>query len=356
MKRRQFDPLAKVAYHAGWLEAYRQGRAVAPVCVEMDLTNRCNYDCPNCVWGAFITRDRAHVCREQALRQVRRCAEAGVKALVFTGGGEPLLNAAAAEAMVLARALGLDVGLFTNAVLVSDANAAALAGACSWIRVHLDAVTPELYQRRHGLPPAALERVRQGLRRLTAAATAADVGIGAVVNRETVGELEGLVRTARQTGCQFFQAKPDCELVAGAAYRDWWAEEVVPRLRALEGRYGTERFFVQYSTPDYGRPTAARRCHIHHLATAVNARGEYAYCKRLRDRSDWAAGNLGEAPLLDIVAGRRNLRLSEEVTPHNCGIACPYQGLNELLESVVNGDREAPSPDGGEVPRHVNFF
>lgn len=351
---RQFDGLAKLSWQREWLESYRRGEAVAPVCVEMDLTNRCNYGCPNCVWGEFITTDRSHLSREQALDQVRQIAEAGVKAIIFSGGGEPLLHPAAAEAITLAHQLGLDVGLFTNLVTLTDAVTAALAHACTWVRVHLDAVSIEGYRRRHGLGPAALDRVKHNLLRLSEAAPDLELGVGSVVNAETFDELEGLVKLALLTGCRFLQAKHDFDLLARPSYLAWWDGTVVPRLLVLESRYATDDFAIQFTTIDYGRKPIATRCHIHHLATAVNARGEVCYCKRLRDRPEWSAGNLQTESIRRVVAGPLNLRLSAEVTPQNCGIVCPYMDLNELIDDAVSNP--LPLPSAELPPRHENFF
>jgi molybdenum cofactor biosynthesis enzyme MoaA len=356
MQMGQFDPMAKIWHHPEWLARYRQGQPVSPVCVEMDLTNRCSYDCPNCVWGRYIRGNRAHVCKDQILVQVRRCAQAGVRAIIFAGGGEPLQNASAGEAIAEARRLGLQVGLFTNGLLLSGAVARVATACCTWIRVHLDAVSPEMYQRRHGLPAACLARVTDNLVGLTAQGTATEVGLGSVVNPENVSELEGLAWTARATGCRFFQAKHDFELLADPGYNAWWSDVVVPRLRALEHAHAPYGLSIQFSDTDYSRAPKASRCHIHHLTTAINAESDWAYCKRLRDRPEWAAGNLKVHSIREVVAGERNRALSEQVTPHSCGIACPYLELNELLDRVVREGAELPRQSQGGPCKHADFF
>ena len=109
MELPQFDSLIKIAGHREWLSAYLSGKTVAPICIEMDLTNECNYECPNCAWAAYIGRNRSQICREQALKQVRQCIEADIKAIIFSGGGEPLLNPIALDIIAFARSSGLQV-------------------------------------------------------------------------------------------------------------------------------------------------------------------------------------------------------------------------------------------------------
>jgi hypothetical protein len=176
--------------------------------------------------------------------------------------------------------------------------------------------------------------VKHNLLRLSEAALDLELGVGSVVNAETFDELEGLVKLALLTDCRFLQAKHDFDLLTQPSYLAWWDGTVVPRLLVLESSYVTDDFAVQFTTIDYGRKPIATRCHIHHLATAVNARGEVCYCKRLRDRPEWSAGNLQAESLRQVVAGPLNLRLSAEVTPQNCGIVCPYMDLNELIAAI----------------------
>lgn len=355
MELPQFDGIGKLLGHREWLAAYLAGEDVGPISVEMDLTNVCNYQCPNCCWGSLIAHDPHQPCAEEILRRVETVAEAGVRAIIFSGGGEPLMNPAALTAITRARQLGLDVALFTNGVPISEAGAKILARDCSWIRVHLDAVTPDLYRKRHGLDPAKVDRVRQNMMRISAAGGRVELGLGSVINPETAPDIEGLARFAFETGCGFFQAKHDFELLESSEYARWWREDVVPLLRRIETEYRPRGLAVQFTLADYTRRPTAERCHIHHLTTAVNARGDYAFCKRLRDRPDWAAGNVGDASLREVLASKRNQELSRDVTPQNCGINCPYLGLNEFIDGAVrSGGASLPEPDGPS--KHANFF
>lgn len=67
-----------------------------------------------------------------------------VRAVVLIGGGEPLMHpATAAVAERLSRA-SVAVGLVTNGTLL-DRHLDVLRGSLSWLRVSLDAATPETY-------------------------------------------------------------------------------------------------------------------------------------------------------------------------------------------------------------------
>jgi MoaA/NifB/PqqE/SkfB family radical SAM enzyme len=350
----QFTSARKLAYHSGWLDAYKRGEVVAPISVEMDLTNNCNYGCPNCVWGDFIAGSRSGVPKEVALQQIRDCAAIGVKAVIFSGGGEPLLSPILIDCMQLAKEQGLHIGLFTNGLPLTPERAAVIRKCCDWIRIHLDAASAEGYERRHRASSDHLVLLERNVRQLSEQSTCA-VGLGSVLNPDNVCELTELVEFAYRTSCKFFQAKHDFELLSQPSYATWWSEQVVRILSAMEkaGTYGGMK--LQYTDVDYSRQPTAMKCHIHHLTTAINAKSEYVYCKRLRDKPEWSAGNLRNTSLGDILSGATNTQLSADVTPQNCGINCPYIELNELIDEVVRGNAELPDRDD-QAPLHEDFF
>jgi len=355
MAQSQFNGYEKLRFHRAWLEAYRKGEAVSPICVEMDMTNACNYGCPNCVWGDYITNNRTTVARSQALEQIRQIGAAGIKAIIFSGGGEPLLHPAIAECVEEARRCGLRVGLFSNGVYLTGKRATVLAASLDWVRIHLDAVSPEGYVRRHRRSIEDLTKVRENLAEFNAGNGKVDVGIGSVINPDTFSELPGLAQMAFETGCRFFQAKHDFDLLSRPEYISWWAETAVPALELLSGQYRSLGLGIQFTVADYNALPRSRKCHIHHLATAINAESDYSYCKRLRNTPAWVAGNLAEDSLTEILRGERNQQLSREVTPQNCGINCPYLGLNDLIDDYCEGRQDIPEP--GDIPgKHVDFF
>lgn len=68
-------------------------------------------------------------------------ADMGVKAITFSGGGEPLMHSTIVEAMTMAVGLGIDISIITNGELLTGPRAEMLAHA-KWVRVSMDYVNP----------------------------------------------------------------------------------------------------------------------------------------------------------------------------------------------------------------------
>ena len=65
-----------------------------PVCIQLDITNICNHNCINCCSRTQLNYNTTN--NEWDLKDLSSLAKdlkkIGIKAIVFTGGGEPLCH------------------------------------------------------------------------------------------------------------------------------------------------------------------------------------------------------------------------------------------------------------------------
>ncbi len=173
--------------------------------MELDATLDCNYACPFCTYGDWeksTAENAGHrfMAREDMELILQRMAEGGVKGVIFTGGGEPLLNPHTPDGLQIARRLGLRAGLFTNgSPLTEPLVDRLLAAAPEFLRISANAATPEIYARFHGLQDTRhAARVWRNIgivaERLGDAPTS--FGLGIVVNEVNYRDLIPVVRRA----------------------------------------------------------------------------------------------------------------------------------------------------------------
>ena len=176
--------------------------AALPVCLYLEVTNRCNLLCETCPrtfetleppadmdWGLFT----------RIVDQLPSLSRA-----VLHGVGEPMLVRALPRMVRYLKDRGVYVLFNTNGTLLSPRRAEALiATGLDELRVSLDAATPEAFLRVRGKP--LFGRILANLRAFTAlqrtlGATTPRVSLWLTGLRETIAELPDFVRLAAELG------------------------------------------------------------------------------------------------------------------------------------------------------------
>jgi len=142
----------KAVWHIDKIKDLREGKKIVPTHVQLILSDLCNQNCHFCAYrmeGGFTSKyfggnPNRFIPTEKALEILDDCKEAGVKAIEFTGGGEPTVHKHWVQIIEHAQMLGLQTGLVTNGVRLKDHP---ILEKLTWLRISLDAGTPETYER-----------------------------------------------------------------------------------------------------------------------------------------------------------------------------------------------------------------
>lgn len=136
----------KLFKHLSNLQSLQNGKA-RPIMVHVSPTNKCNRKCVHC---CFDNRDKS---LEMPIRQFEKMVDdfavLGVKALEFTGGGEPTMYTFINTAIAYAKASGMSLGINTNGLSV-DQVGSDMWKRFSWVRIAsniFDSYTEETLKR-----------------------------------------------------------------------------------------------------------------------------------------------------------------------------------------------------------------
>ena len=97
-----------------------------------------------------INRDRRLLDPGILKSQLGRLAQLGVKNVIYTGQGDPLLHPELTNIISFTKNLGIDVALKTTGVWLSNSFARASLGALTWLRAEVNAGTRVTYALVHG--------------------------------------------------------------------------------------------------------------------------------------------------------------------------------------------------------------
>src|SRR5438046_1113950 len=79
-----------------------------PLIVEFDPTTTCNFSCPECISSGLL--NKGQIAPGRTLELISEFQRAGVKGIIFIGGGEPLAHTGMPQPIVHAHELSLQVG------------------------------------------------------------------------------------------------------------------------------------------------------------------------------------------------------------------------------------------------------
>lgn len=205
----------KAAWHIDKIRDMRLGLQVVPAQVQIILSDLCNQDCHFCAYrmsGGFSSEQFAEggnknpnrkIPTKKAIEILDDCASLGVKAIQFTGGGEPTVHPDHLLLFEYAQNLGLETSLVTNGVIFRPGWEQVLP-KMKWVRVSIDAGNAEEYAAVRRTPAAhyekALEHVAELAHQIQMQGTDCLLGVGYVVTMENWRDLVAGVVRIKATG------------------------------------------------------------------------------------------------------------------------------------------------------------
>jgi radical SAM protein with 4Fe4S-binding SPASM domain len=216
---------ARQAWVAGATRA-----ADAPLQAYLEVSARCNLRCTMCAIN-YDSRykpaaGRPPFFQPELFERLRPIFPTLLRGYLF-GLGEPLLNPHLIDYIRTMAECGVDVQFNTNATLIDDEKADAIARAgATTVTVSIDGATAETYETiRRG---ARFESVLRGLRALTGAAGRhgrPTVNLSVVAMRSNIDELPMLVDLGAELGIKTLHVEPLLRQVEGTPLDDHYERE-----------------------------------------------------------------------------------------------------------------------------------
>jgi GTP 3',8-cyclase len=139
----------KLFHHLDRVTKFMNDEYFPPVHVEIGISDLCNQKCHFC-YSNYLGHQKLEIPKDLLLKIMANLGKTGVRSLFFQGTGEPLINKAAADAIVTAKNGGVDTALQTNGVLMDRKFIDTALSSLSWVRVSSLEANRELYAKTHG--------------------------------------------------------------------------------------------------------------------------------------------------------------------------------------------------------------
>lgn len=324
MDSKIFNPQAKILANVDRVVEFVDGDNPAPVLVEFDPSNTCNHGCYFCI-SSYIhlpeskdleTYDKTVMPRDTLMNACQDFIDMGVRAINWTGGGEPTINRHLKDAITLiGQNSDIKMGIFTNGTLLDKWDMFdTMVDNMTWVRFSIDAGTPETYNHiRRPKGNTGWNKMVSNLEKLIAVNKSKgkkiQIGTGFVITPDTVGEIVDFAKFFAKYDIDYCQYKPEIvnrEREEGVQ-RDlkFWEEEAEPRLAEAKEILGDKFEINGYKMTDlvsdrslFGRNY--KKCLGSQIQPCVGADGEIYVCTNHRGYKQYSYGSLHDKSFKEI--------------------------------------------------------
>lgn len=376
MRNNRYSDLKIVEFPAK-LQSFRDGKITAPLYVRVKPINKCNHGCRWCVYKADRKSDEGRglsvegmpviasdmhldmaeadvMPRAKMMEVLDDFAAMGVKAVTYSGGGEPLLHSNIVEFMRHTVMSGIDLSIITNGQLLMGERAEVLAYA-KWVRVSMDYTTPAQMAHSRIVPERLFDQVLDNLQTFARLKQkGCDLGVNFIVHRDNCGDWEAwnedknvempLVQFAGKLcglGVENVRFSP-MYLPGFAEYHTPIQKFVEAQLREIMKRgEGNDKTFSVNSTydihsPAHGPERQYSRCYFMQTVPVVGAdQNVYACHNKAYDRTG-LIGSIANQRFSELWFGEEARARFEQLNPQcDCKHPCANDSKNKHIMNLV---------------------
>jgi MoaA/NifB/PqqE/SkfB family radical SAM enzyme len=289
----RFDPQAKLLWHGDRVKEWLRTGRTKPILVEVAPTGYCNAACPWCFFKG--KRSMKHIDSDIMMNAIDDMVKLGVKALNWSGGGEPTLHPDFSLFVKYAARRGLKQGLFTNGYRIIP-----LQDKFEWIRI--------------SLTDKGFSKIKKPR-----------VPFGICVNHtvtQSPSEIKKLCVQAQLFGASYFQTRP--ALMDNYKKQPWLLS---PRyLNKLKSKK-FDICVTEYKYEEARKPKDYAYCYGYHFCPSIGWNGKVSTCLYLTLSPKHILGDLNKTRLLNIWPKIiKRMKVSKD-----CQNCCKNHQINKIL-------------------------
>jgi len=359
---------SKVRWHPDRIEAWRAGERIAPVSIDMALTQACNYRCEYC-YAQLQRNPPQTITRDIIFGFLDDCAEIGVRGISLIGDGESTCVSFYADAITRGHDNGISMALGTHGATLTRAQLEQILPRLTYLRFNISAAEPKRYGEIMGTDPGNLLRVTENISQAVAIkrrdGLPVTIGLQMVFQPKYVDQLMPLARLGRRLGVDYLVIKhtsDDREGTLGVDYRGY--PETFAQLREAEtcstGSYAVR---VKWNKIRRGTKRSYSACSAPPFVLQISGTGLVAPCAIMFGRKyrSFHIGNIVDTPFRRIWEGERYWEVMGKLAgpEFDARRMCAPLCLADLTNTVLSRLKDSADPVGpppGPRPQHINFI
>jgi GTP 3',8-cyclase len=399
---RIFNPSEKVLCHLDTVDKYLKNQKYDPITIEIDPSNACNHSCPFCISGHLHLKkfqgtelfNRTMLSESVFQNLIEDLTKTNIKAINWTGGGEPTQNPYLGEAIkFIKKNSKIEMGMFSNGSLLERFNLFEIfVKSLEWIRISMDAGLSSSYDElRKTNKNNDFKTVMKNIKKLIEFKKKFNskivIGVGFVVTEENYKEIEIFAELFKDIEVDYCQFKPEIiqierknslgeekQNIKMQISSDFWLNKVVSSLEKAKLILGNKFECNEYKLEDlivdvknYGRNY--KECIGSQFQPCIGADGNVYVCTNHRGHKKYSYGSIIEKSFTKIwndIESRKKIMdlINSKEKFSNCTQLCKPHESNKILWSIKKnmkdemylGKLKEKTKDLSKNLKHINFI
>ena len=326
-------------------------RILPPLHIRIKPTNRCNHHCRYCAYrveGLQLGRDmrpKDQISREKMLEVVEDIINIGVKAVTFSGGGEPLCYPHFQEILRILAGSPVRFAALTNGTLLNGEVAELFARHGTWLRISMDGWDDESYGRYRGAGPNEYTRIMDNIKAFKNLGGACRLGVSLVIDRENAARVHECIGKLRDAGVDSVKIGPcivSNDAQANNRYHDPVFLRVKEQIRQAIGAYANKDFeiFDSYHELDGKFNKDYHWCPYQQILPVIAADLNVYTCQdKAYNLAEGLIGSIESRRFKDLWFSDKSIFFKTNPGRH-CRHHCVANAKNRLILEFLEADQE----------------
>jgi Fe-coproporphyrin III synthase len=188
------------------LDALENDHIATPIHVRIKPMNPCDHDCWYCAYHdenlqlGNLMEYKDRLPKEKMMEIADDLIEMGVKAVTFSGGGEPLIYPHIAEAVNKLGKSGIKLATLTNGSHLHEDISEAFARYGTWVRISIDGWDAESYAKIRNVKLTEFDLVLKNMRNFAKSKSSCVLGINYVIDNQNYGHVLEFSKLMKDVG------------------------------------------------------------------------------------------------------------------------------------------------------------
>lgn len=343
----------KLIYHPEVVTRWMKGENIYPIEIEISPSGACNHRCIFCAVD-YIGYNPDFLDKDIILKEVSQMSNKGLKSVICSGEGEPLLNKNMPDIANGIKACNVDVAMSTNGVLFTKEKAKECLKAFTWIRFSIASMEEKSYDKIQRGKDGDLDKVKENLENAVKIKRdqklKTTLGVQCLLLPDNIEQLSNMAKQFREIGIDYLTIKPYSQHLHSKNTFEINYEAMLELEQKIK-EYKTDDFSIFFRTNAMKKmhhKKCYQRCYGLPFMTHIDAKGNIWPCVAHIGTEEFCYGNIYRQSFMEIWEGKKRQEIIKKLYQLDinkaCREACRLDEINKYLEELKHP---------GE---HVNFI